>query len=223
MGSDKLKIFLKSIHKEYVEARKIKVGNREAKRVIRGRSRSISSIAEDLFAKLLWREFKSKKIYIFVDQPISLEGKGKTYYPDIVICKHINKDEYEIFNMIDLKLDIGWHRNSFFKEIKKLTNICNGMKSAKSLKGKIGNVEDESKPSIKFKINSKATYDVVLISSRNSGENEKKIISASNDKKSNIWVLSTGGSLNQYVFKREIMPNEKDYKTLLNKIRKVLK
>ena len=223
MGSAKLKKFLRSIHDEYVEARKIRVGNREAKRVIRGRSRSISSIAEDLFAKLLWQEFKSKKIYIFVDQPISLEGKGKTFYPDIVICKFINKDEYEIFNMIDLKLDIGWHRNSFFKEVKKLTSICNGMKRAKGLKGKIGNVEDESKPRIKFKINSKATYDVVLISSRNSGKNENKLISASNDKKSNIWVLSTSGSLNQYEFKREIKFKDKDYNAMLNKIRKVLK
>ena len=222
MGNTKIKEFLKSIYKEYVEARKIRVGNREAKRVIRGRSRSISSIAEDLFAKLLWREFKLNKIHIFVDQPISLGGKGKIYYPDIVICKRINKDEYEIFYMIDLKLDIGWHRNSFFKEINKLTSICNGMKRAKALKGKIGSVEDESKQSIKFKINSKATYDVVLISSSNSGKNENKLINASKDKNSNIWVLSTGGSLNQYKIKKEIELNEKDYNTLLSKIREVL-
>ena len=82
---------MKSIQKEYVNARKVMVGNREAKRVFRGRSRSISSIAEDLFAKLLFREFKLQRIYIFVDQPISLIDKEKTFYPDIFICKKIKK------------------------------------------------------------------------------------------------------------------------------------
>ena len=223
MEKNELKKFIKNIHKEYVKARKVMEGNREAKRIFRGRSRSISSIAEDMLAKLLLREIRSKEVYIFVDQPISLQGKGTTYYPDIVICKMLKKNEYEIFGMIDLKIDIGWHRKSFFKELSKYTLICNEMKKAKGLKGKKGNIEDEKKPRILFIINNKAEYDVVIVSSRNSGKNENKLISASNDKSNNIWVLSKGGGLNQYENKREIILNEKDYKVLISKIIKKLK
>ena len=121
--------------------------------------------------------------------------------------------------MIDLKLDIGWHRNSFFKELGKYSSICNKMKKAKKLTGKNGNVEDEKKPKIIFTINDKIAYDVVVISSRNSEKNENMLINASNNKDLNVWVLSTGGSLNQYEHKKEIEVNKNDYIVFLDKIK----
>ena len=219
----RLKVFLNDIHNEYAKARY--VYNSNSQRLIRGRSRSISSISEDLFAGLLRKEIKSKKVRIFVDQGISLVGKKQTYYPDIIVCTEIDKNEYEIFFMIDLKTDIGFKRKSIFKIPKKHEKECKKMKSVAELKGKRGDVENEKKKEIKFILNKKTSYDVVIISSASSSRREEKLLQLSKDNKENIWVLSTGRHPNWYQEKKDkqVIANEKDWEKLIKKIKKIIK
>lgn len=217
MSRSRLGNFLKDVKKEYEQARDVYIGERKTSRVHRGRRRIVASITEDLFAKYLVREFKKDHIHIFVDQPITLEGgKKQTYYPDLVICKYKRKNKiYEILFMIDLKMNIGWIRKKFKKYMKKSEEICKKMKRAKRLKGKV-DIGEEDKEKIEFCINKKAHYDVVIVSSRNSGnkENESDLIKESSNKNSNLWVLSTGSGLSK--------PNKKAYDDLMAKMRKII-
>lgn len=215
--------FLNSIQKKYIEAKKVYVKERVANYVIRGRGKNIASESEDLFAKLLWRVFSLKTIYIFVDQPISLVGNSKTYYPDIAICHKIDKNNYEIIYMIDLKMDVGWLRNSFSKHAKELNKICNEMKKSNNLKGKLRDVAGE-KTSYMFSIKQCASYDMVIISSRNSGKpkNEEKMKSMSHNKDMNLWVLSSGEHPNHITKLKYIKLHENDWKMLTEKIKKAI-
>ncbi len=225
MSRSRLNKFLNDVKTEYEKARfvyKDKEMKKKTTRVHRGRSRSVASITEDLFAKYLCREFKS--VYIFVDQCITLEGKQKvSYYPDLIICKKNSKKSFEILYMIDLKMDIGWIRNKYKEYMSNSKKICEKMKQAISLKGKKGDVEDEDKEKCEFCINKKASYDVVVVSSRNAGKYESDLKKDSKNKNTNIWVLSTEGSLNQYKVKKAVKAEVKTYETLIKRMQKVIK
>lgn len=225
MSRSRLGNFLNDVKKEYRDARYVYAGKNKTRRVHRGRSRIIASITEDLFAKYLYREFREfKKVHIFVDQCITLEGRQtESYYPDLVICKKKKKNNFEILYMIDLKMDIGWIRNKYKDYMNKSKKICEKMKMAISLKGKKGDVEGEDKENYEFCINKKACYDVVVVSSRNAGKLESDLIKDSKNKNTNIWVLSTGGSLNQYKVKKDVEAENKTYETLIKKMQKVIK
>ena len=221
MSRSRLGNFLSDVKKEYEDARYVYAGKNKTRRVHRGRSRIVASITEDLFAKYLCREFKS--VHVFVDQCITLEGKKKvSYYPDLVICKKITKESFEILYMIDLKMDIGWIRNKYEEYMSNSKEICEKMKRAISLKGKKGDVEDEEKEKLEFCINKKACYDVVIVSSRNSGKYESKLIKKSKNKNTNIWILSSGGSLNQYKINKEVKAENETYEVLIEKMQKVI-
>lgn len=227
MKNNRLHNFLESIRGEYEESRIVRVNIKEKGRkttyVVRGRNRCISSIAEDYFAMLLWRTFKSTKITIFVDQPISLSNRKQPYYPDIVVCKTIKKNEkYEILFMIDLKMDVNWHKNSFLKNTNKLEAICKKMKNAKELRGKKGNVIGEKKGKLEFVINPKASYDEVIINSKNSIKNRIKMLEASKNKNINLWVLSKGQHPNSYKYKKDMEPNDDDYNNLIKKMKRII-
>ena len=226
MSRSRLVNFLNDVKMEYEKARFVYKGrNNEKKttRVHRGRSRIVASATEDLFAKYLCREFKN--VHIFVDQCITLEGRQtESYYPDLVICKKKEeKNNFEILYMIDLKMDIGWIRNKYKDYMNKSKKICEKMNQATSLKGKKGDVEGEDKENYEFSINKKACYDVVVVSSRNAGKLESDLIKDSKNKNTNIWVLSTGGSLNQYKVKKDVEAENKTYETLIKKMQKVIK
>lgn len=226
MSRSRLSNFLNDVKKEYEKARfvyKDKEMKKKTTHVHRGRSRIVASITEDLFAKYLCREFKN--VYIFVDQCITLEGKKKvSYYPDLVICKKKNKKKhsFEILYMIDLKMDIGWIGSKYTNHMKKVKTICEKMKKVKFLKGKKGDIECGKKEKIEFCINKKACYDVVIVSSKNSRKYESDLIKDSNNKTTNIWVLSTGDHPNHYGEKIKVKPNEDDYNILIEKILKVI-
>lgn len=82
------------------------------KRIRRGRSHSVSSISEDLFAFYLVENHPSINT-IYVDQPITPASK-KTFYPDLSIVRN---DTIESF--VDIKMDLGWNRNGFHTLCKK--------------------------------------------------------------------------------------------------------
>lgn len=77
--------FILNIIKLYQKSRETSFYNKKIKR---GRSRSISSSAEDLFA--LYLADKIDCDFIFVDQPISVIGHKSQFYPDIVVIKNNN-------------------------------------------------------------------------------------------------------------------------------------
>ena len=137
MSRSRLSNFLNDVKTEYEKARfvyKDKEMKKKTTHVHRGRSRIVASITEDLFAKYLWREFKN--VYIFVDQGITLDGKGQPYYPDLVICKKKEKYKFEVLYMIDLKMDIGWIGSKYTNHMKKVKTICEKIKKVKFLKEK---------------------------------------------------------------------------------------
>lgn len=214
--------YLKDIQKEYKKSKQVLVRDREAKQVFRGRQRAVYSVAEDLLAKRLWRIFKSKRIIIFVDQPISLKGKNKVCYPDITICKKEDQDRYIILYMLDLKMDVGWHRKSYMSHAKDLTIFCKQMKSCGQLKGKKYDIDEEQKKQIIFDICDNACYDELIVSSKNSGkpENERKLINKSHDKKTNIWVLLKGKHPNKK--SGGIQPIYNDWIILITKINRII-
>ena len=87
----------------------------------RGRNHSISSQTEDLLAYFLLKRIGKLDFEFWVDYPVSFKTSSKktkngspgtkTIYPDISIVKKNNSEEFEIVEMIDLKMDLGWKRN----------------------------------------------------------------------------------------------------------------
>jgi hypothetical protein len=98
------KQFIARVIESYQIARKPIYSN---PKLSRGRSHSVASRVEDLFAFYLVNKINCDRIYI--DQPISVVGSKAQIYPDIVIVK--NK---KITALCDVKMDLGWKRNELF-------------------------------------------------------------------------------------------------------------
>ena len=205
--------FILGIIKAYNEARKSRPAN---SKIHRGRSHSISSIAEDLFANYLVANDEKIEL-IFVDQPIYLKAIKQFFYPDITIVK-----KGAITAFMDLKMDLGWSRNELVKLcIKHGQTVLNA-------KGEECNVKDGiTKLSRPLKISKRVTYSVVIINRRNSGNN---LDSQAQDVKKlrpsiDLFLLcnSTSYHTNRYNVKpRELVDklaiNKKAFKQLLKKI-----
>lgn len=113
--------FIYKIIELYQTARKPKFPNKKIKR---GRSHSIASSSEDLFAHFLINKVKPDLIY--VDQPISIEGFKTQNYPDISIV-HNNV----VTAFCDLKMDMGWDRAGLFDLCKKQNKWIGGVRGKK--------------------------------------------------------------------------------------------
>ena len=107
--------FIRQVIRLYRSARRPKFIN---KKVSRGRSHSISSAVEDLFACYLASNIKCDHIY--TDQPISVPGVDRQVYPDLVIVRN-----NRIVALIDLKMDMGWNRGGLYTLCKKHYNRIN--------------------------------------------------------------------------------------------------
>jgi len=115
--------FFEEIRRMYLKARNLKYKNNSIKR---GRSHFISSATEDLVAFYL-SENLNNEYYFYVDQPIKIQGRRNARYIDIIITK-----ENIIKNIIDIKMDLGWHRGGFdYKQIIKLLDDIRGNKFKK--------------------------------------------------------------------------------------------
>lgn len=73
----------------------------------RGRSHSIATQVEDLFAFFLSLNL-TKDYRFFVDQPLNF-GK-RQFYPDISVVEN-----GKLIHVFDVKTDLGWKRNEFSK------------------------------------------------------------------------------------------------------------
>jgi hypothetical protein len=169
--------FILSIIKAYRSAR---IPLTKDKRIHRGRSRSISAVAEDLFADFLVSN--DKKIQaIYVDQSIYLKSAKKSIYPDITIVR-----DGIITAFLDLKMDLGWKRNG-------LVDLCkNHALTIDYAQGTTCSIKDgQTKELHELRISKDVSYGIVIISRRNSGATLDEQIEVAKKIKTlvNVYVL----------------------------------
>lgn len=152
------KQFLTKVIQLYHKARESRFPN---PKIRRGRSHSIASDAEDLFALFLVEKVKCDLIY--VDQPISVKGYNAQIYPDIVIVR--NK---KIKALCDIKIDLGWKRT-------KLYDLCRNydllLEKIRGKECKIKDKECKIKNGLtkveSFCFDKNVSYNVVIVTDQN--------------------------------------------------------
>jgi len=160
--------FLKTVWDLYKQAEELSVANMPAKasRIItRGRSHCISGLIEDAFAILLYQQIgcECPGLRIWIDTPVSVgkvNGRVKTFYPDIIVSKALSDNEYEVFHIYELKTSTGWMREGAAKVIKKMRESLDLMADSATTKA------DKSE-TITFKVTDRTKYDLVLLTSVN--------------------------------------------------------
>lgn len=146
------KEFLTKVIELYHKARKPLFAN---SKIRRGRSHSVSSDVEDLFAAFLIDKIKCDLLY--VDQPISIEGYKAQIYPDIVVVK--NK---QLTTLCDVKMDLGWKRKELYNFGKRHASLL------LKVRGKKCKVRDGvTKKDVYYKIAKNASLNIVIISNQN--------------------------------------------------------
>lgn len=238
MPRNELDYFLNRVHQAYVEARRPLCADELCGLTIeRGRSRTISGIAEDYFAELLYKEIDKDGLHFFVDQP--LVGGTHKVYPDVIIARpHATKSDcFDILYMLDLKMDVGYHRDitagkrPTLTYIEKAGNLIKDLallRDAPELSTKSGSKKksrtDRSAPRYYFSMHPQSSYDEVIITSKNAGNKtkEQELIERAKDPNCNIWVLSTGDHPNEYGDDVKMCPLDESWEILLQKIRNIL-
>ena len=155
--------FINKVVELYIEARNTTTIIK--KNIKRGRSHTISSQVEDLFAfyisEIISTEDLPNNIEILIDQPYSykIDNKSYTFYPDISIIK-----DNIVIKIFDLKMDLGWNRDFSPFCIDKI-HLIEEIR-AKEVKTKDG-ITKESK---NYKISNDLKYNIVIISNENISE-----------------------------------------------------
>lgn len=200
--------FVKKIIELYRSARISKFPD---PKIRRGRSHSISSFAEDLFAKYLIGKIKAD--FIYVDQPISIRGSKAQSYPDIVVVKNS-----KLIAFCDLKTDLGFNRDGLFALCKKHNFWL------KRVAGKNCKIRDGvTKKDYIFKINKSASYNIVLISGRNI--NKEKLYNQIQKSKKfspkiDIFILTEGkNDKNRKQYKVHLNDYGKSLRELLDRVK----
>ena len=157
--------FIREIIELYQEARKSRFSDKKIKR---GRSRTISSLIEDLFAAYLSEKIDCDEI--LVDSPIKVDGFKNMFYPDIAVVK-----KGKIVCTFDLKMDMGYVRdlmiplyNKASENVKKFRG-----KACHSNVMKDNLIEKEEKA---YAFSKKLKHFFVVISGRNISDKKKKAI-----------------------------------------------
>lgn len=238
MPRNELDYFLNRVHQAYVDARKPLCADELCELTIeRGRSRTISGIAEDYFAELLYKEVGKGYLHFFVDQP--LVGGTHKVYPDVIVARPCEaKNEYfEILYMLDLKMDVGYHRDiavgrtptqTYVAKAESLLEDLAMLKDSPELSTKSGNKKksktDRFAPRYYFSMHPQSSYDEVIITSKNAGNKtkEQELIERAKDPDCNIWVLSTGDHPNEYGDDVKMYPLDESWEILLKKIGNIL-
>lgn len=153
--------FLESIVDAYRRARMPIMRHRK---LSRGESRSIASEAEDRLAHFLISRHPSIE-RIYINQKLHrVDGNG-FYKPDLVICRG-----GEVNLLIDLKMDLGYKRNTFRAFMRHLD------RRAFRLQGRFVRIDeqdgDKRTKERQCRVAKRAKYVVVAISNRNIGQQE---------------------------------------------------
>lgn len=146
------------------------------KNIKRGRSHSISSRVEDLFAVYI-SEMLPENVEILIDQPFTYHS-DKTYamYPDIAVIRN-----NEVVKLFDIKMDLGWNRDfyPFCKEKQEFIDEIKGLQ----VKAKDGATKEQKT----YKISDSVKINIVIVSNANISktkreENEKRILTLDKSK-----------------------------------------
>lgn len=168
-------------------------------KIERGRRRIISGIAEDYFAELMCNTLNDNSLHFFVDQSIK-SGKHQVY-PDVVIARENGVGHYVILYIVDLKMDVGYYRNtakpmgkSYIDKAKELEHNLNSLRASEIIITNGWREDLNAIASISFEIAETAHYDMVVISAENAGGQKGKaeLLKLSKNSDFNIWALSTG-------------------------------
>ena len=157
----------------------------------RGKSRTISSEVEDLFAYFI-STIVDGKVEILIDQPISfrLYGKSKTIYADIAMIR-----DNVVYQIWDLKTDLGLKRDSFIDFCKDKTRLVNGaiLQTAKLKDG-------EFKTERNLTFSNCLTFNVVIITQKNisAAKGERIILETRNLENVGVYFLTSGIHPNSY-------------------------
>lgn len=180
--------FILEIIQLYQSSRKTRYAHEKIKR---GRSHSVSSLAEDLFAKYLVENIECDEIY--VDQPVSVVGVKKVSYPDIVVVRGDT-----IIGTCDLKVDLGWNREGLVELCKKSFEYLKEIQG-KECKINNGLITKEIK---NYKVSKKFFHNIVVISDKNINttnlEEQRKEVKKKFGSLVNVFILSGGVHLNTY-------------------------
>lgn len=119
------KALIESVIDLYKAAREIKLSfTYDNEKIRRGRSHTIASLTEDLFAYFLINKFPQVD-KIVIDQPISFRSteKARTIYPDLALIQNGT-----INTILDIKMDLGRKRSEVVNLFKGAQNIVREMR-----------------------------------------------------------------------------------------------
>ncbi|PVZ89428.1 hypothetical protein C9426_03940 [Serratia sp. S1B] len=202
---------LVDLYKQQQNSKKI------AENIFRGRSRSISSAAEDLVAQFISKNIKRQCTY-YIDQPLQFGASNIVKYPDIFILEN----DKTISHLIDIKLDVGWNRDAMldfcdirYHEVIKVLGETTQFNTKNDMGEKVEN------KNMRFSEN--LTYHILLLSKENSKKDilDQHYTQILNKYKNiKLYILSEGIHPNEYVTKEEIMAklqvNDTDFHRLLS-------
>ncbi len=205
------KAFVKNIVMAYQNARNTVSPN---KKLLRGRSHTVSSVAEDLFAEYLVSS-DSAISQIYIDQAMSVAGSNKKFYPDIVVVKG-----NEIVLLIDLKMDLGYMRKDILSTCKKHHDLSREIRGKECKDIKTG---DDKHTVTGLKFSKNIQYDIAVITSKNISKSaiDEQLHKLKEAKISTrVHILTTGIHPNEYGLKvQEILDNitinERSFKDII--------
>ncbi len=184
-------------------------------KIRRGRSHSISSGLEDLFAKFLAENIRCDEILI--DQPLSVPGIKGLAYPDTAIIQR-----KEIVAFCDLKSALGWNRKTA------LLDICRKhYRWLRQARGKDCESNDGvTKKRLAYKISRHATYSVVVMTDRNINPallRRQISLARKYSPLVDVFVLTNGAGLNDYGFGthalfKKVKIREDEFRRLLRRV-----
>ncbi|MCX8974727.1 hypothetical protein NLN78_14280 [Citrobacter portucalensis] len=171
----------------YTAARNTRFPSRN---VLRGRSHSVSSEFEDLFANYL-SNCMNDDHYFYVDQPISIFcPTPKIQYPDILILK-----DGIASHLLDIKMDNGWNRHGL-KDFSNAKNIL--MDEINGCDFKYNEVLDNTKVPKEAKFSNHVTYHIVFATSVNGSKNLEHDAKQLETKNVKLYILTDKTHPNHY-------------------------
>jgi len=198
----------------YQSARQVRPAHHK---VTRGRSRSISSDLEDLFALFLVNKIQCDHIY--VDQPIAILEQRQPRCPDITIAR-----DNQLTAFCDLKTDMGWDR-------KGLGPLCRRhyqwLHEARGKTARLNEKKGAAKTGKSYEVSKRATYSVVILHEHNVKadllRNDISAVRKQLGPDLDVFILTRGGHPNAYnigarELRKTIHLRHDDLRALVNRL-----
>lgn len=206
--------YVSQVRNIFIEARNVKCyGSFKTEMLSRGRSHSISSELEDLVACWIAEnlDLSPYKYEIFIDQPIKIQGRRNSKYPDIMICKKDGDNQLTCKYMCDIKTDIGWIRNGLGDLCDDHSKLIEGLS-----KSGVSSHRGVNKQPIKIKMDC-SYYDIIVVSPGNGS------VKKEDKPNSQTYLLCDGEHLNSYNDSYTLPEPSFDYFCWMEKIRNAIR